>query len=68
MDFSERKCLNCSLKMFFQSYSHAIQTQEEEASNPFGATALCFEVAGVLVELRKLSEAATFYQVSLNTN
>ena len=54
--------------MPLQSYSHAIQTQEEEASNPFGANALCFEVAGVLVELRKLSEAATFYQVSLNTN
>ena len=46
-----------------QSYNHAIQIQEEEASNPFGATGLCFEVAGVLVELGKLSEAATFYQV-----
>ena len=48
-----------------QSYSHAIQTQEEEASNPFGATGLCFEVAGILEELGKLSEAATFYQVLL---
>ena len=46
-----------------QSYSHAIQTQEEDASNPFAATGLCFEVAGILVELGKLSEAGTFYQV-----
>ena len=46
-----------------QSYSHAIQILEEDASNPFAATGLCFEVAEILVGLGKLSEAGTFYQV-----
>jgi hypothetical protein len=45
-----------------QSYGHAIQTLEEQSTNPYGATGLCFEAAGILVGLDRLSEAAAFYQ------
>ena len=45
-----------------QSYNQAIRVLEEEAENASAAKGLCLEIAGVLYDLNRLSEATTFYQ------